>query len=89
MANHPSALKRVRQNEKRALRNKARKTAVKTVAKKIEASVKENKPEDALAQFKEAQKMIAKTAAKGTFHKNTAARKISRLARLVNSAGSS
>ena len=89
MANHPSALKRARQNKKRALRNKSRKTTVKTITKRLEAAVKEQKPEEAALQFKTAQKMIAQTAAKGTFHKNTAARKISRLAKLVNSAGAS
>ena len=86
MANHQSAIKRTRQNLKRNLRNKSRKTAVKTVTKQLEAAVKENKTEEIGVQFKKAQKMIAKTASKGVFHKKTAARKISRLARLVNKA---
>ena len=88
MANHQSAIKRTRQNLKRNLRNKSRKTAVKTVTKQLEAAVNENKTEEVGVQFKKAQKMIAKTASKGVFHKNTAARKISRLARLVNKTGS-
>ncbi len=86
MANHQSAIKRTRQNLKRNLRNKSRKTAVKSVTKRLEAAVNENKTEEAVLEFKKAQKMIAKTASKGVFHKKTAARKISRLARLVNKA---
>lgn len=89
MANHQSAIKRTRQNLKRNLRNKSRKTAVKTVTKQLEAAVNENKTEEVGVQFKKAQKMIAKTASKGVFHKNTAARKISRLARLANKASAS
>jgi small subunit ribosomal protein S20 len=86
VANHQSAIKRARQNLKRNLRNKSRKTAVKSVTKRLEAAVNENKTEEAVLEFKKAQKMIAKTASKGVFHKKTAARKISRLARLVNKA---
>ncbi|MEW6079017.1 MAG: 30S ribosomal protein S20 [Thermodesulfobacteriota bacterium] len=89
MANHASALKRVRQSEKRSLRNKSRKTAVKTVTKRLEAMISESKPEEAAGQFKKAQKMIAKNAAKGVFHRKTASRKISRMAKRLNSITSS
>jgi small subunit ribosomal protein S20 len=89
VANHASALKRVRQSEKRSLRNKSRKTAVKTATKRLDAVISENKPEEAAQQFKKAQKMIAKNAAKGIFHRKTASRKISRLARRLNSMASS
>ncbi|MDY6903758.1 MAG: 30S ribosomal protein S20 [Thermodesulfobacteriota bacterium] len=85
MANHKSALKRDRQSKRRYLRNKSRKTAVKTMTKKIETAVKNNTVEDAQTQLKAAQKLIDKTAAKGTIHKKTAARKISRLTRMVGS----
>lgn len=84
MANHKSALKRARQNKDRYGRNKARKTAIKTLTKKIEAAVKDNQPETAEQSFLLAQKTIAKTGATSTMHKKTAARKISRLARLKN-----
>ncbi|MDY6825326.1 MAG: 30S ribosomal protein S20 [Thermodesulfobacteriota bacterium] len=87
MANHKSAIKRHRQSKIRELRNKSRKTTVKTMTKKIEAAVKNNAAEDARAQLKAAQKLIDKTAAKGTLHRNTAARKISRLTRMVSSIG--
>lgn len=88
MANHESAIKRTRQSQKRNLRNKSRKTVVKTIIKRLEATVVEKKSEEAAGQFKNAQKIIAKTASKGVFHKKTAARKISRLARRVNSIAS-
>ena len=84
MANHPSALKRAKQNVKRSLRNKSRNTAVKTMTKILEATISEKKPEDSDRQYKTAQQLIAKTAAKGVFPKKTASRKISRLARRVN-----
>ena len=84
MANHKSAIKRNRQAQKRTLINKARKTGVKTVTKKVEAAVAEGNPADARTRFQAAQKVIAQTAAKGTIHKKTAARKISRLSRMVN-----
>lgn len=61
MANHQSAVKRAKQSQKRSLRNKSKKTAVKTITKRLEAVIKENKPEEAAKQFKTAQKMIAKT----------------------------
>ncbi|MFP4041108.1 MAG: 30S ribosomal protein S20 [Desulfosudaceae bacterium] len=85
MANHKSAIKRAKQSQQRTLINKARKTGVKTITQKVEAAVAENSPEEARARFTAAQKLIAQTAAKGTIHKNTAARKISRLSKMVNS----
>ncbi len=86
MANHKSAVKRAKQNTIRYGRNKARKTTIKTLTKKVEAAVKENKAEDAQHYFKVAQKTIAQTGTTSALNKKTAARKISRLARLTNSA---
>ena len=85
MANHKSAKKRAKQSEVRYARNKGRKTAVKTIIKKLEAAVSENQGEEARQHFLTAQKMIAQTAAKGVFPKKSASRKVSRLARLANS----
>ncbi|MFP4446708.1 MAG: 30S ribosomal protein S20 [Desulfosudaceae bacterium] len=84
MANHKSAIKRNRQDQKRTLINKSRKTVVKTITKKVEAAVAEGDAAEARTRFQAAQKVISQTAAKGTIHKNTAARKISRLSRMVN-----
>ena len=84
MANHKSALKRARQSETRRLRNKHYKTRVKTAIKQVKASVESGDQEKARENFKKAVSLLQKTASKGVLHKNTAARKISRLARQVN-----
>ncbi len=82
MAHHKSAIKRIRQNEKRRLRNKAYKTKMKTFIKKVRSS--ENYDE-ALQRLKEAYSVIDKLVQKGIIKKNTAANKKARLARFVNS----
>lgn len=82
MANHASALKRARQNEIRRLRNKAVRTKVKNVTKTVRQAV-ETGTEPA-AQLDAAKAAIDRAAKNGVIHKRTAARKISRLARLVN-----
>ena len=84
MANHRSAEKRARQNEKRRLRNKAVKTRIKHVTKNVRLSSGEASKEAALAKLNAAQSIIDKAAKKGVIHKKTAARKISRLSKLVN-----
>ena len=84
MANPKSAEKRARQNEKRRLRNKAVKTRIKHVTKNVRSSSGEASKEAALAELHTAQSMIDKAAKKGVIHKKTAARKISRLSKLVN-----
>lgn len=79
-----SALKRVRQAEKRELRNKSVKTAIKTATKKVIAAVEEKDREKIQKELIEATKLISRAAAKGIIHKNTASRKISRLAIIAN-----
>ena len=86
MANHKSALKRARQNELSRLRNKAVKTRVKSTVKDVRFSVEESSNGDAMAKLIAAQTLIDKASKKGVIHKKTAARKISRLSKLVNSA---
>jgi small subunit ribosomal protein S20 len=61
------------------------KTRLKNATKAVRQSVAEKSPESARTQLREAESVIAKASKKGTIHKRTAARKISRLARLVNS----
>lgn len=85
MANHKSALKRARQNDIRRLRNKASKTRVKNLVKEVRVAAGESSAEEATAKLKLAKSSIAKAAKKGAIHKRTAARKISRLDKLVNS----
>ena len=84
MANHKSAIKRARQNEDRRLRNRVTKTRVKNVTKAVISAVAEN-TEDTPQRLQSAQSIIDKAAKKGVVHRRAAARRISRLARLVNS----
>jgi small subunit ribosomal protein S20 len=86
LANHKSALKRARQNELNRLRNKAVKTRVKSIVKDVRFSVEESSNEDVTAKLIAAQTLIDKASKKGVLHKKTAARKISRLSKLFNSA---
>jgi small subunit ribosomal protein S20 len=84
LANHKSAEKRARQNEKRRLRNKAVKSRIKHLTKQVRSSSGQESKEAALAKLNAAKSIIDKAAKKGVIHKKTAARKISRLSKLVN-----
>ena len=84
MANHKSAVKRARQNEIRRLRNKSVKTGVKSIVKDVRLSVDGSSKKDALKKLDMAKSNIDRAAQKGVIHKKTASRKISRLAKLVN-----
>jgi small subunit ribosomal protein S20 len=88
LANHKSALKRAKQNEIRRLRNKATKTRTKNVTKSIENALNGDSPVDAVAMLNDAKSVIDRAAKKGVLHKNTAARKISRLTKQINSSAS-
>ncbi|GAB4534752.1 MAG: 30S ribosomal protein S20 [Thermodesulfovibrionia bacterium] len=80
-----SALKRMRQSAKRALRNRSVKGMLKTLSKKVESAVMDKDIENATAALNKAISATDSAARKGIIHKNTAARKVSRLRRLVNS----
>ena len=84
MANIKSAKKRVLVNQKKADRNKSIKSAVKTSIKKVEAAVVAKDKEAAVAALANAISTIDKAARKGVYHKNNAARKVSRLSKAVN-----
>ena len=84
MANHKSALKRIRQTAKRNERNKGFRTLVKTVTKKVTAEAEAGNKEQAREELKRAEKIIAKVGGKGILHPRAASRKISSLARIVN-----
>jgi small subunit ribosomal protein S20 len=84
LANHKSAIKRARQNEKRRLRNKSSKTRIKNIVKGVRQTVSEKSNETALAELNIAKSIIDNAAKKGVIHRKTASRKISRLSRLVN-----
>ena len=82
--NIKSAKKRILVAKTRNERNKSVKSAVKTAIKKVEAAVAANDKAAAEAALKDATSVIASAGSKGIFHKNNAARKVSRLTKLVN-----
>ena len=84
MANIKSAKKRIVVTETRTARNKAIKSEVKTSIKKVEVAVAANDKAAAEAELKNAISVIESASAKGIYHKNNAARKVSRLSKLVN-----
>ncbi|MCH3999631.1 MAG: 30S ribosomal protein S20 [Lachnospiraceae bacterium] len=87
MANIKSAKKRVITNAKKAEANKAVKSGVKTAAKKVTAAAQNGDAEAAKEALKSATSAIEKAASKGVIKKNTASRKVSRLAAEVNKIG--
>ena len=84
MAHHKSAIKRIRQNEKRRLRNRYYKTRIKNISKAVIQAVEAGDKEKALEAMKVANREIHKYVSKGILKKNTAARKVSRLQAKVN-----
>ncbi|MBP3618950.1 MAG: 30S ribosomal protein S20 [Lachnospiraceae bacterium] len=85
MANIKSAKKRILVIETKTLRNKMIKSKIKTLVKKVDAAVAASDKAAATAALSEAVVAIDKAAAKGVYHKNTAARKVSRITKAVNS----
>ena len=84
MANIKSAKKRILVNATKAARNKQIKSKVKTLIKKVDAAVVAGDKEVANTNLVEAISEIDKACSKGVFHKNTVARKVSRLSKAVN-----
>ena len=85
MAHHKSAKKRIRQIEKRTEINRARMSRVRTFIKKVEAAIAGGDKPAAQEALRQAQPEIHRGVTKGVLHRNTAARKLSRLAARVNS----
>ncbi len=83
MANHKSAIKRHKQSLKRAERNRAARTRIKNVVKAVRAAVQNNDREQATTALSTAMSVLDKYAGSAVHWKN-AARKVSRLARAVN-----
>ncbi len=86
MPNLTSAKKRAKQDEQRRIRNRARKAVVKTESRKFFDMLHEGNLDGAKAAFPNVTKKLDQVAAKGTLHKNTVARRKSRLARALNAA---
>ena len=83
MANHKSAKKRIRRNQARAEINKSRTSRIRTFIKKVESAIGTGDAPAAKLALKEAQPEIMRGVSKGVLHKNTASRKMSRLAASV------
>lgn len=86
MPNIKSAKKRVKQSEKKRELNVARKSAIKTASKKVLVAVEKLDIVQARELLKEAESQLARAKGKGVLHKNTASRKVSRLAKAVAAA---
>ena len=84
MATHKSAEKRIRQTAKRTLLNRARLSRVRTFVKKVEEAIATGDREAAQSALQVAQPELHRAITKGVVHKNTVARKLSRLATRIN-----
>ena len=87
MANTPQAKKRIRRNATRQTINHSRVGRIRTFIKAVESAIASGKKKDAAEALKMAQPEIARGVARGVIHKNTAARRISRLSKRVASLG--
>jgi small subunit ribosomal protein S20 len=87
MANTPQAKKRIRRNDRRSEINRTRVSRIRTFVKQVEAAIDAGDKEQALAAIRKVQPELARGVAKGVFHKNTAARKFSRLTRRIAALG--
>ena len=79
MAHHKSAKKRIRQTVTRTVINRARVSRLRTFLKKVETAIESGSKDDAKAAFQAAQPELHRGVVKGVLHRNTVARKLSRL----------
>ena len=84
MPYHKSAEKRLRQTEKRTVVNRARMSRVRTFVKKVETAIETGDKQAAQTAFHDAQPELHRATTKGVMHRNTVARKLSRLAARIN-----
>jgi small subunit ribosomal protein S20 len=87
MANTPQSKKRARQNLRRLDVNKARRSRIRTFLRKVEEAIASGDKDAAAQALKQAQPELMRGVTKGVYHKNTVARKISRLASRVKAIG--
>ena len=87
MANSPQAKKRARQNARRLEVNKARRSRIRTYLRKVEEAIASGDQAAAAEALKVAQPELMRGVTKGVYHKNTASRKMSRLAARVKAIG--
>ncbi len=84
MPNHKSSEKRIRTSERRRIRNKAKKTRMKSMIKELKAT---QTPEAAMELYKKVSSHLDRIASHGIIHKKNAARKKSRLAKFIKAIG--
>jgi small subunit ribosomal protein S20 len=84
MPHHRSAEKRLRQTEKRTAINRSRLSRVRTFVKKVETAIETGDKEAAQSAFQVAQPEMHRAITKGVMHRNTVARKLSRLAHRIS-----
>lgn len=87
MANSPQAKKRARQSARRLEVNKARRSRIRTHLRAVEEAIASGDKDAATAALKAAQPELMRGVTKGVYHKNTASRKMSRLAARVKAVG--
>lgn len=87
MANTPQAKKRILRNAKRAAINGARVSRIRTFVKQVESALDAGNKDEAKAAIARMQPELARGVARGVMHKNTAARKLSRLTKRVSALG--
>lgn len=87
MANTPQARKRIRRNDRRQVINGARVSRIRTFVKAAETALASGNADDARAALQRMQPELARGVAKGVLHRNTAARKLSRLSKRLAALG--
>ncbi len=87
MANTPQAKKRILRNAKRAAVNGARISRIRTCVKQVESAIAAGNKDEAKAAIARVQPELARGVARGVLHRNTAARKLSRLTRRLTALG--
>ncbi|MDB5668831.1 MAG: ribosomal protein [Alphaproteobacteria bacterium] len=87
MANTPQARKRIRRNDRRAMINGARVSRIRTFIKQVESALEAGDKDQARTALQRVQPELARGVSKGVVHKNTAARKLSRLTKRIVALG--
>lgn len=87
MANTKSAKKAARQTIRRTEANKARRSRMRSYARKVEEAIAAGDKAAAQAALKDAEPVLARTAQKGLLHRRAAARKVSRLSKRISAMG--
>lgn len=85
MAHHESAKKRIRQNEKKRIRNRHVRTTMRSAMKKFEQTLQAGNPEELKVLVDKTISIVHKAASKGVIHKNKAARHVSKIRRKATS----